>query len=88
MRSGRRVVCRLSRDGITQISDYGMLDFFGDALKATPEVIGAYDPTMSSGEIYSNNSSILLNTGVGVLLKHLSRGVNLSGIDIFKLQNS
>ena len=41
----RRVVCRLSRDGITQISDYGMLDFFGDALKATPEVIGAYDPT-------------------------------------------
>ena len=43
--------------------------------------IGAYDPSISSGEIFANNSSILLNTGVGVLLKHLSRGVNLSGID-------
>lgn len=41
----RRVICRLSQDGITQISDYGMLDWFGDALKVTPDVIGGYDPT-------------------------------------------
>ena len=41
----RRVVCRLSQDGITQISDYGMLDWFGDELKVTPDVIGGYDPT-------------------------------------------
>ena len=41
----RRVICRLSQDGITQISDYGMLDWFGDALRVTPDVIGGYDPT-------------------------------------------
>jgi len=40
----RRVVCRLSQDGITQISDYGMIDWFSDNLKITPDVIGGYDP--------------------------------------------
>ena len=29
----RGVVCRLSRDGITEISDYGMFDYFRDTLK-------------------------------------------------------
>ena len=42
----RRVVCRLSQDGITQISDYGMIDWFNDNLSAglPPLAIGQYDP--------------------------------------------
>ena len=42
----RNAVLRLSRDGITEISSYGMVDFFRDQLSkvnSTSEVIGAYD---------------------------------------------
>jgi len=44
-------------------------------------VIGAYDASLSSGELFSNSSSIILNTGAGILWKNISRDVNLSGID-------
>ena len=42
----RGAVCRLSQDGIQQISDFGMVDYFRDSLKGTDpyRVIGAYDP--------------------------------------------
>jgi hypothetical protein len=42
----RRVVCRLSQDGITQISDFGMIDWFNDNLSSSlpPLAIGQYDP--------------------------------------------
>lgn len=42
----RGAVCRLSQDGIEQISDFGMVDYFRDNLKGTDpyRVIGAYDP--------------------------------------------
>ena len=42
----RRVVCRLSQDGITQISDFGMIDWFNDNLGTTlpPLGIASYDP--------------------------------------------
>ena len=33
----RGVICRLSRDGITEISSYGMLDFFRDELATLPD---------------------------------------------------
>ena len=42
----RNAVLRLSRDGITEISSYGMVDFFRDKLSnvnSTGEIIGAYD---------------------------------------------
>jgi len=41
----RNCVCRLSRDGITEISSYGMHDFFRDELSnsSTNKVIGAWD---------------------------------------------
>ena len=39
----RRVVCRLSQDGITQISDYGMIDWFTDNLPKSG-IIAGYDP--------------------------------------------
>lgn len=42
----RRVVCRLSQNGITQISDLGMVDWFNDNLSSSlpPLAIGQYDP--------------------------------------------
>jgi len=42
----RNAVLRLSMDGITEISNYGMVDFFRDKLAAvnsTGKIIGAYD---------------------------------------------
>ena len=41
----RNCVCRLSRDGITEISSYGMHDFFRDNLSnsSVTKVIGAWD---------------------------------------------
>ena len=37
------VVLRLSRDGITEISQYGMKDFFKDNLKTANKIRGMYD---------------------------------------------
>ncbi len=39
----RGAVLRLSNDGITEISQYGMGDFFRDVLKTATEIIGSYD---------------------------------------------
>jgi len=42
----RNAILRLSRDGITEISNYGMIDFFRDKLSSvgpTGSIIGAYD---------------------------------------------
>ena len=52
----RNAVLRLSRDGITEISNYGMVDFFRDKLSligSTGSVIGAYD-------VYSKNYIVSL----------------------------
>ena len=42
----RGAVCRLSQDGIEQISDFGMVDYFRDRLKGQDpyRVLGGYDP--------------------------------------------
>ena len=39
----RGAVLRLSKDGLTPISDYGMKDWFGDNLKLYSNLIGSYD---------------------------------------------
>jgi hypothetical protein len=39
----RGVVLRLSRDGITEISSYGMHDFFRDQLQVADKVVGGWD---------------------------------------------
>ena len=39
----RGVVLRLSKDGLTPISDYGMRDWFKDNLKLTVQAVGSYD---------------------------------------------
>ena len=39
----RGVVLRLSRDGLTPISDHGMKDFFADNLRNAYDILGSYD---------------------------------------------
>ena len=39
----RGVVLRLSRDGLTEISFYGMRDWFKDNLQGTSKIVGMYD---------------------------------------------
>jgi hypothetical protein len=57
----RGSVLRLSQDGITEISNFGMSDFFRDALKSSTKIIGSYDEYHGLynltivGESYSSN---------------------------------
>ena len=39
----RGVVLRLSNDGLTEISNYGMADFFRDALRISNSIVGSFD---------------------------------------------
>ena len=43
----RGAVMRLSRDGLTPISDHGMKDWFADNLKTANKIIGNYDSRKS-----------------------------------------
>ena len=57
----RNAVLRLSRDGITEISNYGMVDFFRDKLSlvgTTGKIIGSYD-------IYNKNYVVSLQENNG-----------------------
>ena len=51
----RGAVIRLSRDGITVISEKGMEDFFSDNLKTSTKVIGSYDEDKHMYNITLNN---------------------------------
>jgi len=55
----RGAVLRLSNDGITEISEKGMTDFFVDAFAVnTTPVIGSFDESTSAYNIKLNNESI------------------------------
>ena len=57
----RNAILRLSRDGITEISNYGMVDFFRDKLSlvgTTGKIIGSYD-------IYNKNYVVSLQENNG-----------------------
>ena len=66
----RGAVMRLSRDGLTDISDKGMSYFFQDALKTNvnPNIIGAYDSDAGSYNVVVG--------GEGVSFKEKSDGWN------------
>lgn len=53
----RGAVLRLSRDGITEISMYGMRDWFKDNLKDATSIIGMYDDNNDEYTISLQNSS-------------------------------
>lgn len=54
----RNVVLRLSRDGLTEISYYGMHDWFKDNLKIANHVYGMYDSVKDQYIIHLDTSSI------------------------------
>jgi len=56
----RGAVCRLSRDGITAISDFGMKNFFYDNLKNAAVCIGDFDGRKDEYNltIHTNNANI------------------------------
>jgi len=58
----RGAICRLSRDGITAISDAGMKDFFNDNLRNAAAVIGSYDGRKSEYNITIHSPIISLAT--------------------------
>jgi len=62
----RGVVLRLSMDGLTEISNKGMTDYFYDNLKAATTVLGSYD-------IYSDAYTLTLNNDT-VCFKESSDG--------------
>ena len=51
----RGAVMRLSRDGLTPISDHGMKDWFADNLKTANKIIGSYDKRKSLYNITLRN---------------------------------
>ena len=60
----QNVVCRLSMDGITVISSYGMTDFFRDTLaSAAPNIRGGWDAHNKQYVVsIKNNSNDIYNT--------------------------
>ena len=62
----RGAIIRLSRDGITQISDAGMSDFFEDKFKShSGEIIGSYDENSGGYNItFTSDESICFKEGV------------------------
>ena len=53
----RGAVLRLSKDGLTPISDYGMKDWFKDNLKLNNTILGSYDSRNSDYNITLNATS-------------------------------
>ena len=54
----RGAVLRLSRDGLTEISEKGMTDFFGDNLPLSTTILGSYDEDKGSYNITLNNQTL------------------------------
>ena len=54
----RGAVLRLSMDGITEISEKGMRDYFLDNTKAASSIIGSYDISTDSYNITLNNDTV------------------------------
>jgi hypothetical protein len=55
----RGKVLRLSKDGLTPISDYGMQDWFGDNLRLGDTIKGSYDPKKKEYNITISSDGFL-----------------------------
>ena len=60
----RGAVMRLSKDGLTPISDIGMRDYFRDNLKNATELIGSYDDRNNEYNVTSKHYPIINIIGV------------------------
>ena len=54
----RGAVLRLSRDGLTSISEKGMSDFFGDNLAASSTILGTYNEDKGSYNVTLNSKTV------------------------------
>ena len=54
----RNSVLRLSNDGLTNISNYGMSTFFKDNLSAASDIIGSYDEDKDTYNVTLNNKTV------------------------------
>jgi len=54
----RNAVLRLSNDGLTNISDYGMSTFFKDNLSAAGNIIGSYDEDKDTYNLTLNSKTV------------------------------
>ena len=63
----RGAVLRLSKDGLTEISEGGMSDYFEDKLKsASGSILGSYDEAGGSYNVsFNNDESVAFKEGVG-----------------------
>jgi hypothetical protein len=74
----RGLVLRLSQDGITEISDYGMRGYFEEKLKYASNVYGMFDVTTKSYIVNMHINSFLFNDKVSndAKLAYLSDKLN------------
>ena len=54
----RGAILRLSRDGLTDISEKGMSDFFGDNMALSSTIVGSYDETKGLYNITLNDYTV------------------------------
>jgi len=69
----RNAVLRLSRDGITEISQYGMKDYFRDNLRIADKIIGGWDD-YSEEYVVSLQGSLIPNTYNTLVFDEASNG--------------
>ena len=60
----RGVVLRLSMDGLTKISDYGMGNYFTDNLAAATTVLGTYDEDDNNYNLTLNNDTVSFSESI------------------------
>jgi len=85
----RGAVLRLSKDGLTPISDHGMRDWFRDNLRNTGKIIGSYDDFKDEYNLTITKLGLNLlsnsefNTGgtIGTILSGIGNEVTNSAID-------
>ena len=77
---------RLSKDGLTPISDHGMKDWFRDHLKLSKRLIGSYDSHKKEYNITLNQHPELVtgSEGLGITLHTLSFREDVKGWVSFK----
>tara|TARA_Y100000592_G_C5481921_1_gene326160 strand:- start:5444 stop:13675 length:8232 start_codon:yes stop_codon:yes gene_type:complete len=77
----RGSICRLSRDGITPISEAGMKDWFNDHLKDARAIIGSYDGKKNEYNVVIHE---LTNPGSSKNVYNLGYKENVKGWTSFK----
>ena len=60
----RGVVIRLSRDGLTAISEHGMRDYFKDTLPGSTLILGSYDGSKGLYNLTLNNQTVAFDEKV------------------------